>query len=121
MELSVQNEKRLRIISVQSTRIDATVAVRFKDAMRARIADAPEQVVLDLTQVEFIDSSGLGAIVATMKALGAHHKMALAGFTPMVERVFHLTRMDTVFDMFPTLDAAKAALGASGHVQNSRG
>jgi anti-sigma B factor antagonist len=110
MELSVRNEKRLCIISVLSPRIDAPVAVRFKAAMRDALTGAPEQVVLDLSAVEFIDSSGLGAIVAVMKIMGDPQRMALAGFSPAVERVFHLTRMDTVFAIFPNLDAARDAL-----------
>ncbi len=106
MELSSKTEEQLRIVSVQSARIDAAVALEFKDAMRAQTISGPKQVVLDLSQVEFIDSSGLGAIVAAMKGMNGERKMALAGLTPTVEKVFRLTRMDTVFQMFVTLDGA---------------
>ena len=44
-------------------------AIRFKDAMRAAAEDAPARVILDLGDVTFVDSSGLGAIVAVMKFL----------------------------------------------------
>ncbi len=52
-------------------RIDAAVAIQFKDAMRAATDGGPDRVILDLSGVDFIDSSGLGAIVAAMKHLGA--------------------------------------------------
>ena len=55
------------IIRVGEPRIDAAVAIRFKDRMRDLTADAATRTVLDLSQVDFIDSSGLGAIVAAMK------------------------------------------------------
>ncbi len=106
MQLSTKTEEQLRIVSVREERIDAAVALEFKDAMRVQTEDGPETVVLDLSEVQFIDSSGLGAIVASMKTLGAHRKMALAGLTPTVERVFQLTRMDSVFSVFSTLDGA---------------
>ena len=110
MELSTKTEDQLRIVSVQDTRIDAAVALEFKDAMRSETDDGPDLVVLDLSKVEFIDSSGLGAIVAAMKNMGADRKLALAGLTPTVQRVFQLTRMDSVFSVFPTLDGALAEL-----------
>lgn len=112
MQLSTKTEERLRIVSVQEDRIDAAVALEFKDAMRVQTEDGPETVVLDLTRVQFIDSSGLGAIVAAMKNLGAERKMALAGLTPTVARVFQLTRMDSVFSVFSTVDGALDELRA---------
>jgi anti-sigma B factor antagonist len=77
--------------------IDAAGALRFKEAMRAATTDGPDHVVLDLGQVRFVDSSGLGAIVAAMKQMGAGRRLDLAGLTPDVAKVFRLTRMDTVF------------------------
>lgn len=110
MDLSTKTEDRLRIVSVQDSRIDAVVAIEFKDAMRTQTDGGPDIVVLDLSRVDFIDSSGLGAIVAAMKHMGADRKLALAGLTPTVQRVFQLTRMDTVFSVFPTLDGALSEL-----------
>ena len=110
MELASTTEAEMRIVSVQDNRIDAAVAIEFKDAMRSQTDDGPDQVVLDLSKVDFIDSSGLGAIVAAMKNMGAERRLALAGLTPTVERVFKLTRMDSVFSVFPTLESALVEL-----------
>lgn len=106
MEFDTRTEERLRIVSVKDSRIDAAVAIEFKDGMRTETDGGPDLIVLDLSNVEFIDSSGLGAIVAAMKNLGAERRLALAGLTPSVERVFKLTRMDSVFNVFPTLQGA---------------
>lgn len=106
MELVTTTKQHMRIVSVVGTRIDAAVAIEFKDGMRVQTDGGPDLVVLDLTQVEFIDSSGLGAIVAAMKHMGKTRKLALAGLTPTVERVFKLTRMDSVFSVYGTLDEA---------------
>lgn len=108
MEISVKNEGSLCIVSVQETRIDAAVALAFKEAMRKSTDGGASDVVLDLRQVEFIDSSGLGAIVATMKFLSPNRSLILAGLTTAVEKVFKLTRMDSVFSVFSTLDQALA-------------
>lgn len=106
MNISSRREDSLQIVSVAETRIDAAVAIAFKDAMRTETENGADVVVLDLSKVDFIDSSGLGAIVATMKQLGRDRKLALAGLTPTVDKVFRLTRMDSVFPLFSTLDGA---------------
>ena len=106
MNLSSRTEDQLRVVSVNGDRIDAAVAIEFKNAMRAETDGGPETVILDLSAVGFIDSSGLGAIVASMKHMGQDRTLALAGLTPPVDKVFRLTRMDSVFSLFATLDGA---------------
>jgi len=109
MNLSSMTTDSYRIISILENRIDAAVAIKFKDAVRKESEGAPERVILDLTQVDFIDSSGLGAIVATMKLLAPEHALELAGLSSAVDKVFRLTRMDTIFSLFQTVDEAVAA------------
>ena len=106
MELSSSLEPGLQIVTVQEQRIDAAVALSFKDRMRDLTDGQSETVLLDLDHVQFIDSSGLGAIVAVMKNLDADRKLVLAGLSPTVDKVFRLTRMDSVFSVFPTVEAA---------------
>ena len=64
------------------------------------------RVVLDLSKVEFMDSSGLGAVVGSMKQLGRDRQLDLAGLTPTVDKVFRITRMDRVFRIYDTAEAA---------------
>ncbi len=113
MKLSSILTDTLRIVTVEETRIDAAAAIQFKDAMRTETEEGPDRVILDLSIVDFIDSSGLGAIVASMKQMGRDRRLDLAGLTPAVEKVFRLTRMDTVFNLYPTLDAALDADSAA--------
>ncbi|WP_299147111.1 STAS domain-containing protein [uncultured Tateyamaria sp.] len=112
MDLRSRSEDNLQVVSVHDARIDAAVAIEFKDAMRASTDGGSETVILDLSEVQFIDSSGLGAIVAAMKNMGQARTLALAGLTPTVDKVFRLTRMDSVFAVFPTLDGALTELKA---------
>lgn len=114
MELCSTKEPQFLIITVQEARIDAAVALTFKDQFREHSEGNTPVVVLNLTQVEFIDSSGLGAIVAAMKMMAPDRQLILAGLTPTVERVFKLTRMDTVFSIYARLEDAMRAMKGAG-------
>ncbi|KAE9631065.1 STAS domain-containing protein [Parasedimentitalea maritima] len=108
MSLTSTTTGSAQIVTVNAERIDATIAIQFKEDMRNETEGGADRVILDLSEVEFIDSSGLGAIVAAMKQLGSSRKMDLAGLSPMVDKVFRLTRMDTVFDLYASLNEATA-------------
>jgi anti-sigma B factor antagonist len=94
------------IVHVPNDRIDAAGAIEFKDGMVQACKDGPVRIVLDLGNVGFLDSSGLGAVVAVMKLLGADRKLELASLSPNVAKVFRLTRMDSVFTIHETVGAA---------------
>lgn len=109
MNLTSKTEGETLIVSVHESRIDASVAIQFKDRMREETDAATGRVVLNLSEVDFIDSSGLGAIVAAMKQLGSKHRLDLSGLNENVDKVFRLTRMDTVFKIHVSLEDALAA------------
>ncbi|CUH63345.1 Anti-anti-sigma-B factor [Thalassovita gelatinovora] len=98
-----------QVVTIDENRIDAAIAIAFKDRMRDLTENGPAHVILNLDGVEFIDSSGLGAIVAAMKQMGQNRTLQLAGLMPNVEKVFRLTRMDTVFRIHESVDAALSA------------
>lgn len=97
MNITVEKQGDLLLARVAQDRIDAACAIQFKDRMREISLEGQGRVVLDLSQVAFIDSSGLGAVVAVRKALGPERPLELLGLTPTVQKVFRLTRMDSIF------------------------
>jgi len=97
MELQAEERGGALVVHVLQDRIDAASAIQFKDRMRDVTQGGLMRVVLDLSQVGFLDSSGLGAVVAVRKTLGPDRVLELAGLTPSVQKVFRLTRMDTIF------------------------
>ena len=108
MDIVSEHRGAARLITVSEERIDAAVAIQFKDKMRAISDEGDSHLVLDLARVAFVDSSGLGAIVASMKQLKPGQKIELAGLTPTVQKVFRLTRMDSVFTIYDDVSAAFA-------------
>ena len=113
MELSAKIEEQLCIVTVHAARIDAVVAIEFKDHLRDATENAPAHVLLDLSAVTFVDSSGLGAIVAAMKFLAPEQKLSLCGLTPMVDKVFTLTCMNSIFPIYSTAQEARRRIKAA--------
>jgi anti-sigma B factor antagonist len=110
--LSIDQRNNVLVVHVAEKRIDASKAPAFKDEMTKCIDGGQNQIVLDLSGVDFIDSSGLGAIVSCLKRLGPRGSLAVAGASGAVSRLFTLTRMDKVFTLHPTVDSAVEQLSA---------
>lgn len=110
----VEFERRAGLLIVRLTdqRLDAVRAPAFKQALAANISDRPLRVLIDATDVDFIDSTGLGALVGLLKLMGEGGRVAVAGAKPGVRRLFEITRLDTVFALSDDHEAASVALGA---------
>lgn len=106
MQMTCKEVDDTLVVTVKDRRIDAAVAVRFKDNMMELTSHPSGRVILDMSNVEFLDSSGLGAVVGSMKQLGRGRQLDLVSLTPAVEKVFRITRMDRVFKIFPDVDTA---------------
>lgn len=109
MQISLMPSDTGVTIRVDEARLDAASALAFKDRVRGLLAHGGEVVTLDLSRVDFLDSSGLGAIIAIFKSMPAGRRLELINLTPNVERVFKLTRMDSVMTIRVTSTAAGAA------------
>ena len=89
------------VVRVCDARLDAAQAIHFKDRLRDVVGRNGPLILLDLGKVDFMDSSGLGAMIAVHKAMPPGVTLSLMGLTPNVARVFRLTRMDSVFTILP--------------------
>jgi anti-sigma B factor antagonist len=84
----------------------------FQNAMRRE--ESAATVILDLTDVPYIDSAGLGSLVsAFVSRHKAGRRVALSGVNQRVLRLFEITRVEPVFLIFDTLDEALAALSGA--------
>ncbi len=115
MELIREDFDDTAVIRCLNERLDAVIAVQFKDRFRDLADDNTARYVLDMSNVQFMDSSGLGAVVAVYKFLGPDRRFDIAGQTPTVDRVFKLTRMDSVFTIY---DSVETALGSGAAPAN---
>jgi anti-sigma B factor antagonist len=110
--MQLQQEKMGDVLVVRplEKRIDAATATEFKERMIDWIGSGNRRIVLNLSEVEFIDSSGLGAIVSSLKKIGNDGDLVICVVKETVMSLFRLTRMNRVFDIFPAEEEAIRAL-----------
>jgi len=90
--------------------IDLHVSPEVAESLRTMISKKPKQVVIDLTKVTYLDSSGLAVLIEGMqKVQGYGGKFGLAGVQDDVKHVFDIARLDQVFEIYPDVDTALAA------------
>src|SRR5690348_3752768 len=97
------------VAKVLDGRIAADIAPRFKAHLAEYMSNGNRSIVLDLAAVTFIDSSGLGALVSSLKSMGKDGDLVVSGAHGAVASMFKLTRMDKVFRMYENNDLAVAA------------
>jgi anti-sigma B factor antagonist len=88
--------------------VDVATAPKLRDSL-AEIPQGTGVVIVDLSEVSFIDSSGLGVLVAAWKRFSDGHEGAelrLVVVRPGIERVLEVTGLASVFSIFPTLEDA---------------
>lgn len=104
-----RSEAAQALVLTATGRLNLTAAPRLKAGVDAAVADGHHRVVLDLSAVEFIDSSGLGAIVGGLKsARQAGGDLRITGATEQVRTVLGLTNLDRILRPYPTVEDALA-------------
>ncbi len=109
LALSVKAFSDRGAVIAVSGRLNAVTAPAVKLKIQELVAGGRGQIVCDLAGVGFLDSSGLAALVSGLKATrerGGYLK--LAGVNAQVGKIFHLTMLDRVFEMYADVEAALA-------------
>ena len=89
--------------------IDLHVSPSVTASLNAMIEKKPRRLVVDLSDVTYIDSAGLAALIEAMqKVEGYGGKFLLAGLQETVRSIFEISRLDQVFQIFPDVRAAVA-------------
>jgi anti-sigma B factor antagonist len=110
MRLEIKKLGRVTVVRSLESRMDAKVAIDFKTEIGRIVEEDNRWIVFDVSEIAFIDSSGLGAIVSSLKMLGNEGDLVIAGAGETVLSLFKLTRMDRVFQMFATEKEAVESL-----------
>ena len=110
MKLETRRVGAVLVVEVKYDHLDADNSEEFKSAILPLLTQA-DRIVFDLSEVGFLDSSGLGiflSCIRRVKALGGDLK--LCGLQSMLRSLFELVKMNRLIDVYTTCEEAIAAL-----------
>ena len=110
-ELTVSQEAAVRIIRIRG-HVDAHTAPHLEDAIGRMIEESIHQVVLDLADLTYISSAGLGVLTGTLGTFREHGgDLKLARTPDKVYRILDLLGFTRLLALFDSTDEAVAAFG----------
>lgn len=109
MELSTEKSDGITFITLRADSLDASNTQEFK-RMAGAAVEPSAKIILDLASVQFIDSSGCGAILALLRQLSTvGGDLKLCCVTKPVRSLFELVRMHRILDIYNTREEAAKA------------
>jgi anti-sigma B factor antagonist len=114
IQIEVVNVDGATVVRPTTDRLDIEVAAEFRGMLLSLIEQGHRQIVVDLNDVVFIDSSGLGALVSALKTLKRSDgtgDVRLARVQPPVTSLLEIIRLNRVFSSYPTIEQAAQSFG----------
>jgi anti-sigma B factor antagonist len=109
VQMTVETVGDVAVAAVPVDELDASNAEEFKRDI-APLLEAHAKLVLDMSRLRFVDSSGLGAFISCLRKLNAKGgDLKLFGMSKQVRAVFELVRMHRIFDILGTREDAVRA------------
>ena len=100
MEISVKVSDKFCTFQLKG-RLDLTSSSELKERVQQCLADGHKNILLNMSQVDFINSSGLGTLVSTLKIVRTDSgRIALSSLAPYVREIFEITQLSHIFDIF---------------------
>jgi len=107
MKYTVDKQEKYTLLQLNETKLDATVSPQLKSEFVTLNAEGNKNIIADLSQVKYIDSSGLSAIlIGNRLCQDADGSFFLAGVTDHVMKLIKISQLDTVLDLLPTVEEA---------------
>ncbi len=99
MEISSRNDGDVTIINLQG-RLDMMSAADLKNVSRECINKGDCRLILNMGRVDFINSSGLGALVSLLKDVrNTRGRLRLTNLAPYVKEIFDITKLSNIFEI----------------------
>lgn len=107
MNINKQKIKEVLLITIEEPEANLSKSEQFKELMLQEINSGERALVISFAHVDYVDSSFLGALVATLKSLlPLNGKLVLIELNADIENLFQLTRLDKIFVVKDNLETA---------------
>jgi anti-sigma B factor antagonist len=112
MKYSVRSEGKINIFELKGKVMGGPESAAFHEDLKKAVSDGQRQVVLDLGEVEWMNSSGLGLLISALSTMrNAGGELKLARVTDKIESLLVITKLNSIFEVHPDVKAAVTSMG----------
>jgi len=109
MNLKIEKKQDVVVLQVKGS-LDADSVSQFKKKVNKIIEEGSKCLVLDGSELEFVDSMGLGSLISLLRKLRSQNgDLKVAAISKEVQQVFEITRLHQLFQIFSNSDEAMKA------------
>ena len=106
MDISTKTWENVTVMLL-SGRLDLSSGSRLKDEIKKTLATGRTTIHLNLRDIEFVNSSGLGALVSVMKEIRIQRgRLTLSDLADYVQEIFDITQLSHIFEIFTSEEEA---------------
>jgi anti-sigma B factor antagonist len=114
MKYSIDKQEKYSILALDEEKLDTLIAPKLKSEFVTIFQSGTNNLILDMSKVKYVDSSGLSAILVANRLAGDEDGfLVLAGVTPHVMKLITISKLDNVLNLFPTVVEAVEAIHLS--------
>lgn len=107
MQYNIDKKDNYAVLSLAEENLNSTIAPQLKSDFIFLSQEGIRNLILDLSQVKFVDSSGLSAILVAHRLWKGTGSFVIAGeLQPMVMKLITISQCNTILDIVPSLSEA---------------
>ncbi|CAN5201124.1 hypothetical protein BH23BAC1_BH23BAC1_46690 [soil metagenome] len=105
MKYSIDKQEKYCLIKLKEEKLDSTIAPRLKSDLITIQAEGAKNLIVDLSEVKYIDSSGLSALLVGNRIFHEHEGIfVIASVNDHVMKLIKISQLDTVLNILPTVE-----------------
>jgi anti-sigma B factor antagonist len=105
MKFSIDKQEKYAVLTLQEDNLNSLIAPQLKTDFTLFHAEGIPNFIFDISNVKFVDSSGLSAILTAKRLWGEDGSFILTGVnSPSVKKLIEISKLDTAFTIIPTVD-----------------
>ena len=111
MKYSIDRQEKYIILKVENEKLDSTISPDLKAELQAIHGQGVQNIIIDLSGVKYIDSSGLSSVLVGNRIFGENNgTFILAGVSDHAMKLIKISQLDKVLSILPTVEEAVDAV-----------
>lgn len=108
MKFSIDKQEKYSVFSLEEDKLNSTMAPLLKSEMILLNAEGIRNIIFDMSQIKFVDSSGLSSILISNRLCkNSNGTFVLTGANDVIMRLIKISQLDSILHIVPTLQEAK--------------